>query len=167
MVSALKFRPHQVEKPWGRTEIPPVFGSTDGKRIGEIWFEPPCGACRAARQVYFHQREAVDPGAPSSAETLAAGLGARARSECWLILDADPGATLGIGLQPVCVLRPASPAAADGTIEELVDWTAVAPGDFFYIPAGTVHAIGAGISLIEVQQNSRHHLSALRLWPPA
>lgn len=42
--------------------------------------------------------------------------------------------------------------ALDGSIEDMLAWHPVAPGDFLYIPAGTVHAIGAGISLIEVQQ---------------
>jgi mannose-6-phosphate isomerase len=45
-------------------------------------------------------------------------------------------------------------AALDGSIERLLTWHPVRAGDFFYIPAGTVHAIGAGVSLIEVQQNS-------------
>jgi mannose-6-phosphate isomerase len=42
----------------------------------------------------------------------------------------------------------------DGSIEELIEWHPVSRGDFFYLPAGTVHAIGAGVSLIEVQQNN-------------
>ena len=42
----------------------------------------------------------------------------------------------------------------DGSIEALLAWHEVAPGDFFYIPANTIHAIGAGIALIEVQQAS-------------
>ena len=45
-------------------------------------------------------------------------------------------------------------AALDGSIEHLLAWHPVSAGDFFYIPAGTVHAIGAGVSLIEVQQTS-------------
>ena len=44
--------------------------------------------------------------------------------------------------------------ALDGSIERLLEWHPVEAGDFFYIPANTVHAIGAGVSLIEVQQNS-------------
>ncbi len=64
------------------------------------------------------------------------------------------GARLGIGLR-----EPASPAklraaALDGSIEDLLEWHPVTPGDFFYIPANTVHAIGGGVSLVEVQQNS-------------
>jgi len=45
-------------------------------------------------------------------------------------------------------------AALDGSIEELIDWRPVIAGDFFLVPAGTIHAIGAGISLLEFQQNS-------------
>jgi mannose-6-phosphate isomerase len=44
-------------------------------------------------------------------------------------------------------------AALQGTLEELVHWQPVKAGDIFYSPAGTVHAIGAGVSLIEIQQN--------------
>ncbi|MGE4322901.1 MAG: phosphoheptose isomerase, partial [Sphingobium sp.] len=69
------------------------------------------------------------------------------------ILDAEPDARLGIGLT-----RPLSPAAfraaaLDGSLEDLIDWKPVKAGDCFFIPAGTVHAIGAGITLAEVQQN--------------
>jgi mannose-6-phosphate isomerase len=45
-------------------------------------------------------------------------------------------------------------AAQDGSIEGMLTWHEVKPGDFFYIPANTVHAIGGGCSIIEVQQNS-------------
>jgi mannose-6-phosphate isomerase len=45
-------------------------------------------------------------------------------------------------------------SALDGSIEELMDWRPVRAGDFFFVPAGTVHAIGAGISLLEFQQNA-------------
>ena len=47
-----------------------------------------------------------------------------------------------------------SEAALDGSIEELVDWRPVKAGEFYYVPAGTIHAIGAGISLLEFQQNA-------------
>src|SRR3546814_1181340 len=47
-------------------------------------------------------------------------------------------------------------------LEQLLDWKPVKAGDFFYVPSGTVHAIGAGLTLIEVQQNSettyRHYV---------
>ena len=45
-------------------------------------------------------------------------------------------------------------ASLSGEIEELLDWKPVQAGDYFYIPAGTVHAIGAGVTLVEIQQNA-------------
>ena len=45
-------------------------------------------------------------------------------------------------------------AAIDGSIESFLAWHDVEVGDFFYIPANTVHAIGAGVTIVEIQQNS-------------
>jgi mannose-6-phosphate isomerase len=44
-------------------------------------------------------------------------------------------------------------AAADGSLEAKIDWKPVQPGDCYFVPAGTVHAIGGGITLVEIQQN--------------
>ena len=91
---------------------------------------------------------------PSDAQTQAAGLGKQGKEECWLIIAAEPDATIGIGFHQPVNAKTMSAAALDGSIESLMRWYPVAAGDFFYIPANTVHAIGAGVSLIEVQQNS-------------
>ena len=68
-------------------------------------------------------------------------------------LDAEPGATIGLGLREPVSREALRAAALDGSIEQLLDWRPVDAGDFFYSPAGTIHAIGGGISLIEIQQN--------------
>ncbi len=70
------------------------------------------------------------------------------------MIDAQPGATLGIGFRNPIDSDAMRAAALDGSIEGLLAWHPVRAGDFYYIPANTVHAIGAGVSLIEVQQNS-------------
>jgi mannose-6-phosphate isomerase len=150
----MKLDRKQVEKPWGRTELPPPFSATYGKRIGEIWFADPDGrdlpllvkyiftSERLSIQVHPNDEEARERGLP------------RGKTECWYILDADPGATLGLGLTRELGGEELRSAALDGSIEELMDWKPVKAGDFFFVPAGTVHAIGGGISLIEIQQNS-------------
>ena len=69
-------------------------------------------------------------------------------------MTAEAGAKLGIGFRRDVGAAEMRAAALDGSIEYLLAWHDVAPGDFFYIPAGTVHAIGGGVSLVEVQQNS-------------
>jgi mannose-6-phosphate isomerase len=76
------------------------------------------------------------------------------KTEMWHILSASPGARIALGFtQPVAgeALRA---AAASGEIERLLRWIPVSAGETYFIPAGTVHAIGAGITLCEIQQNS-------------
>jgi mannose-6-phosphate isomerase len=143
-----------VEKPWGRTELPAPFSAPAGRRIGEIWFEPP-PALDALLAKYIFTSEALSVQVhPDDAQARAAGLGRNGKEECWLVIAAEPGAVLGIGFTQALSAAEIDAAARDGSIERLLAWHPVAPGDFFYIPANTVHAIGAGISLIEIQQNS-------------
>jgi mannose-6-phosphate isomerase len=142
-----------VEKPWGRDTLPALFPDGGGKRIGEVWFDGPEGEHPPLLIKYLFTSERLSIQVhPNDAQGQARGLPG-GKSECWLVLEADPGATLGMGtLEPLDgeTLRAAS---LDGRIEQLMDWKPVEAGDFFYIPAGTVHAIGAGIVLVEVQQN--------------
>ena len=143
-----------VEKPWGKALLPAPFVAPAGQRIGEIWFEPPAELPGLLIKYIFTSEKLSVQVHPSDAQTLAGGLGRQGKEECWLILDAEPGASLGIGFRQPLTPEAMRAAALDGSIEHLLEWHSVQPGDFFYIPANTVHAIGAGVSLIEVQQNS-------------
>ncbi|MDE2619132.1 MAG: class I mannose-6-phosphate isomerase [Sphingomonadales bacterium] len=143
-----------VAKPWGRADLPSPFVAPPGERIGEVWFEPPAALDRLLVKHIFTSEALSVQVHPSDAQTLAAGLGRQGKEECWLVLDAAPGAVLGIGFGREIDAEALRTAALDGSIEQLMTWHPVQAGDFFYIPAGTVHAIGAGISLIEIQQNS-------------
>ncbi|MEJ5975175.1 class I mannose-6-phosphate isomerase [Novosphingobium sp. PS1R-30] len=144
----------EVEKPWGKDTLPAPFSAPPGKRIGEIWFEPPAALPQLLVKYIFTSEALSVQVHPSDTETLAKGIGPQGKEECWLIVDAEPEAKLGIGFQQPLSPEALRTAAQDGSIEDLMQWHRVRPGDFFYIPAGTVHAIGAGVSLIEVQQNS-------------
>ena len=151
----MKLNPRQVDKPWGRTHLPKTFGDTGGRRIGEIWFEAPVTEASMpllVKYIFTSERLSIQVH-PNDEQARKRGL-ARGKSECWYILEADPGATLGLGLK--CPVGPSDlrNAALDGSIEEWVDWRPVAPGEFYYVPAGTIHTIGAGISLLELQQNA-------------
>lgn len=146
--------PRLVEKPWGRDRLPAPFPQAQDARIGELWFEPPAELDELLVKYIFTSEKLSVQVHPSDAQTMAQGLGKQGKEECWLILAAEPGATLGIGFNEPLDGDAMRAAALDGSIEGLMEWHAVAPGDFFYIPANTVHAIGAGVTLIEVQQNS-------------
>ncbi len=83
----------------------------------------------------------------------AARLTRRGKSECWLVLDAAPGAVIWQGLKPGVTPAQFGNALADGDPPALLNARAVKPGDFLYNPAGMVHAIGADVALLEIQQN--------------
>jgi mannose-6-phosphate isomerase len=143
-----------VEKPWGRTDLPPPFTNPEGARIGEIWFEPPADLPQLLVKYIFTSEKLSVQVHPSDQQTLAAGLGRQGKEECWLVVAAGPDAVLGVGFDQAIDAQAMRAAALDGSIEHLLTWHKVKPGDFFYIPANTVHAIGPDVAIIEVQQNS-------------
>lgn len=143
-----------VEKPWGRSQLPAPFMAPYGKRIGEIWFEPVDAVYSLLVKYIFTSDKLSVQVHPSDEQAKELGEHDTGKDECWLVIDAEPGATLGIGFRESIDPEAMRAAALDGSIEGLLAWHPVQTGDFFYIPAGTVHAIGAGVSLIEIQQNS-------------
>lgn len=76
------------------------------------------------------------------------------KTEMWYIIDAEPGAELLYGVERKITARELSDSLQNGTITDLCHHAPVKKGDVFFIPAGTIHAIGKGILLAEVQQNS-------------
>lgn len=79
----------------------------------------------------------------------------RGKTECWLILSSERGAGIYLGLKKGVTremfLRGLEEKA---NMSLYLNFYEVSPGDFFYVPAGTIHAIGRGILMAEVQQNS-------------
>lgn len=76
------------------------------------------------------------------------------KTEMWYVVDAEEGAGLYMGLERECEKDEFARAVADGTVEELLSFKTVKPGDVYFIPSGTIHAIGAGVVIFEIQQNS-------------
>ena len=150
----VKLRAHPIEKPWGRTDLAPVFGGSSDRQIGEIWFEDPAtqDLPLLVKYIFTSERLSIQVH-PNDAQAKDRNL-KRGKNECWYVLDAVEGATLGLGFRSSVSADELRAAAIDGSIEDLMDWRPVRTGDFAYVPAGTVHAIGAGIMLIEVQQNA-------------
>lgn len=77
------------------------------------------------------------------------------KTECWVILEALPGAGIYLGLKPHVTKEVLKKALAEKkAINELLHFYPVKRGDFFYVHSGSIHAIGKDITLAEVQQNS-------------
>jgi mannose-6-phosphate isomerase len=76
------------------------------------------------------------------------------KTECWYVLACDSGAEIVLGWSRDTSRDEVAQRVADGTLAEIMRRVPVAPGSVYYLPAGTVHAIGAGIQLFETQQTS-------------
>lgn len=152
---ATRLATRRVAKPWGRRKLWPGFAdpAPDEEPVGEIWFEDESGADPELLVKYLFTSEKLSIQVhPDNAEALARGY-PRGKDEAWLILAAEPDATIALGTRKPVSRERLRAAAQDGSIEELVDWKPVCAGDVIYSAAGTIHAIGAGLTLIEVQQN--------------
>ncbi len=76
------------------------------------------------------------------------------KTEMWHIIEAEPGAGLYIGFKKDTDEQEVRRRIEDGTIIDILNFVEVHPGGNFFIPSGTVHAIGKGVTLVEIQQNS-------------
>jgi mannose-6-phosphate isomerase len=76
------------------------------------------------------------------------------KTECWYVLQAEPGAKVGLGLKPGTTKAEIGKAILETRMEHLLNWIDVHAGDMIYVDAGTVHAIGGGAVIVETQQNS-------------
>ena len=157
-MSVTRLETTKVGKPWGRRMLGPGYGDVpDGEEpIGEIWFRVPAVSGTGepellVKHLFTDQSLSVQVH-PDDAAARARGL-PRGKSEAWQILQAEPFARIALGVLEPMTKDELRAAAESGSIVALLDWKIVKAGDFWYAPAGTIHAIGAGLSLIEIQQN--------------
>ncbi|WP_127716640.1 class I mannose-6-phosphate isomerase [Halobacteriovorax sp. HLS] len=79
----------------------------------------------------------------------------KGKSECWLILDSQKNCGIFLGIKSSVTKEAFEKALKEGDdLSELMNFYPTKKGDFFYVPAGTAHAIGKGVFLAEVQQCS-------------
>lgn len=173
--------PTFAERPWGITDLSPWFSNpTPGVRIGEAWFTADAnptslgesfgaltrrhpveilGAdlgdeCPLLVKILFTSERLSVQVHPDDAYAAEHHGGSRGKTEAWHVIAAEPHATIGLGLSAPLTREQGEAAALSGEIEHLVDWRPAAAGDTFLVPAGTVHALGPGLTLIEVQEQS-------------
>lgn len=154
-MAAVRLTTRAIDKIWGRRALGFGFAdaASDGEPIGEIWFETQDGETPELLIKYLFTSAKLSVQVHPDDDQAQARGHRCGKEECWLILDADLGATIGIGLKDPTDSESLRSAALDGSIEQMLDWKPVEAGDLFYLPAGTIHAIGPGVTLLEVQQN--------------
>jgi mannose-6-phosphate isomerase len=139
------------EKIWGSSKLEPWYAST-GRLIGEVWFTDLAPLPLLVKFIFTEENLSVQvhPDDAFAREHEHS----RGKTEMWHILRAAPGAKVAMGFREEISKERLRDAAVTGEIMELLNWVEAHPGDTFFIPAGTVHAIGAGLALCEVQQQS-------------
>lgn len=154
-MTAKRLTTHRVEKPWGRHTLWPGFANPapDGDPVGEIWFQDEGGREPELLVKYLFTAEKLSIQVHPDDEAARKAGYERGKDEAWVILDAEPDATIAIGTHEPVDHERLRAAALDGSIEDLVDWKSVKKDEVYYSPAGTVHAIGPGVTIVEVQQN--------------
>ena len=124
-------------------------------RMIELWGEALTGRIEGEFPLLLKLLDAAQPLSvqvhPDDAYA-AAHEGKLGKSEAWVILNAEPGAKLVYGLDTHG--EDLRGIVAAGRLEECLHWETARPGDVFYIPCGTVHALGGGLQVYEIQQSS-------------
>jgi len=177
-----RLTPKFSERIWGRRSLKPWYESTGtSELVGEAWLTGPAclveTGAMAGQTLAFAASEfgeellGAGGGAefpllvkmlfpneklsvqvhPDDAQAQAMGQ-PRGKTECWYVLEAEPGASVALGLKDGVTAASVKTAVADGTMEALMQWLPVAVGDMVFVDAGTVHAIGPGVVLLETQQ---------------
>jgi mannose-6-phosphate isomerase len=146
-----------MHKPWGVNDLQPwsdIDGTDDA--VGELWFERADKAAPTPAlllKLLFTSEPLSIQVHPDDTFARAMGL-PNGKSEAWYIISAKPGAQIGIGLKRRVTPQELRASITNGSIVELVQWRPVEKGDVVFIPAGTIHAVGGGIVLAEIQQRS-------------
>ena len=147
-----KLTPAVHDKVWGSPETQPWLDNPGDRKIGEIWFSAPEAMPVLVKLLFTTERLSVQVH-PDDAYAHAHGE-LRGKTEMWHILRAEPDATIALGLRHPVSKEHLREAALTGEIADLLNWTPARAGDTFFVPAGTIHAIGGGLALCEIQQLS-------------
>jgi mannose-6-phosphate isomerase len=148
---------HSLPKPWGVLDTRPWSSADrDGRTIGEVWYERSSSTDVAPQlllKLLFTDEPLSIQVHPDDAFAQSIGQ-PNGKTEAWYVLAAAPGAKVALGLK--CRLTPQQlrHAIDDGSISDLVGWQTARVGDTVFVAAGTIHAIGAGLVLAEIQQRS-------------
>ena len=174
-VAPFRLKPWFSKRPWGRRDLRPWYADTGTTElVGEAWLTgPQCvvetgpltgrtlasvgtelgGEFPLLVKLLFPAEKLSVQVHPDDAQAKALGE-TRGKTECWYVLEAQPGAAVALGLKTGVSVDDVKAAVADGTMEELLEWVPVSVGDMLFVDAGTVHAIGPGVVLLETQQTS-------------
>jgi mannose-6-phosphate isomerase len=173
----VRLLPSFREKLWGSTELEPWFRDTESK-IGEVWFTADDNMTEDGRRLselvgepaivgtawegswfpilvkFLFTTDRLSVQVHPDDERGFSWEGSPGKTEMWHILRAGQNASIALGFTQLLSPAQLRSAAVSGEIEKRLRWWTVSPGQSFLVPSGTVHAIGANLALVEIQQNS-------------
>jgi mannose-6-phosphate isomerase len=145
-----------IPKPWGRTDLRPWNVHHDAAAVGELWFERTDADAPSPELLL----KLIFTSAPLSIQVhpddfFARSIGlAHGKCEAWYVLAAAAGAQIAVGLKHPLTSAQLRAAIGDGSIAEHIQWRAVRTGETALVRPGTIHAIGTGLVIVEIQQRS-------------
>lgn len=152
-----------IGEAWELVELPEresvaLAGPHAGKTLGELWRAGLLGGSARGRFPFLLKWLDTDDRLsvqvhPDEAATVRLGAGAP-KTEAWYVAHANPGAALFVGHYPGLDPATLRLAATGGTIHKWLYEVRPRVGDMIYVPAGTLHAVGGGFLLLEVQEPS-------------
>ncbi len=152
-VTPVRLAPRAIAKVWGATQLEPWHRDTVEK-TGEIWLEHPQGFRLPVLVKFLYTSEALSVQVHPDDDSARQHGHLCGKTEMWVILRAAAGARIAHGLREPVTRDRLREAALSGEIERLREGKPVAAGAGRLPPAGVVHAIGPGLALCEIQQNS-------------
>ncbi len=146
-----------VTKPWGVADPRPwTQPRSDGTSTGELQYER-AGASSVPPSLLLKLLFTSEPLSiqvhPDDSFAHTIGL-PNGKTEAWYILEATAGSKVALGLRRPCTPRQLRQSIEDGSIADLVVWHPVVAGEVLLVPGGTIHAVGAGMVIAEIQQRS-------------
>ena len=146
-----------VPKPWGRGDLRPwsqIRGNDTA--IGELWFQradPTAPETVLLLKLLFTTQNLSIQVHPDDTYAQSIGL-MNGKTEAWYILSSEPDARIALGLSETLSPNNLRSAIEDGSIADRVAWFPARADDVIFVPARTIHAIGAGLVVAEIQQRS-------------
>ena len=148
----VRLKPRPQPRIWGSRDLQPWFPNP-AEKIGEVWFSVSDAHPLLVKFLFTTEKLSVQVHPRDDYAALHHN-GSRGKTEMWHILRADPGAVIALGFKREISREELRAASETGEIEHLLRWIPVNAGETYLTPAGTVHAIGGGLALCEIQQNS-------------
>ncbi len=167
----LKLTPYYVEKVWGGTNLKVLKEdeSLSGKLIGEAWEVSvhPDGPCTHNNQSlpkhisfpylvkFIDTADNLSVQVHPDNEYAKIHENSSGKTECWIVLDCEEGEGIYLGMKEGVTRDLFEEGLRAGNdMQEFLKFRPLKRGDFFYVPAGSIHAIGKGVTLCEIQQSS-------------